>query len=99
MTADELLLTMRAALAEERDAIRRLDAGGVARATSAKERVLKDLKNAPPEDKGALMAALGELKVELRRNLVLLAHARDSIRDAIELCAPVNARPRLQAKL
>jgi hypothetical protein len=99
MTADELLRTMRAALSEERDAIRRLDADGVARATAAKERVLKDLQSALPTDKDPLMSALRELKVELRQNLVLLAHARDAIREAIELCAPPKARPRLSAKL
>lgn len=99
MTAEELLRTMRAALAEEREGIRRLDADAVARATAAKESVLAQLQNAKPEDRAALHGALAELKVELRRNLILLAHARDFLREAVELCSRPGGRVRLQAKL
>lgn len=85
MTADELLTTMRAALASEREAIRRLDVEAVTEATAAKERILGALSAAPASERPTLVAALGELKVELRQNLVLLAHARDYLREAVEL--------------
>jgi hypothetical protein len=99
MGPDELLRTMRAALAEERDALRRLDVEGVTRATAAKERVLARMLETPPAERPPLIAALAELKNELRQNLVLLAHARDSVRDAIEVVAKKCPRPRLTAKL
>jgi len=95
MTADELVATMRAALESERDAIRHLDADAVNAAAAAKEKVLDALKDAPASERPALVAALGELRGELRRNLVLLAHARDYLRETAELFG----RGRLEAKL
>ena len=95
MTAEELLTTMRAALASERDAILRLDASAVMQASAAKEKVLQALREAPETERPALVEALRELKVELGRNLVLLAHARDHLRGAVELLG----RGRLDAKL
>lgn len=99
MTAEELIRTMHAALAEERQGIRRLDADAVARATAAKEAVLTELQHAKPEERAELHAALAEVKGELRRNLVLLAHARDFLKEAVELCSQPGGRARLQAKL
>lgn len=101
MTAEELLRTMRSVLVQEREAIRRLDADAVGRATHAKEQCLTAVRSAPADQRAALVAALGELRDELRRNLVLLAHARDYLRDAVELCttATKSRGGRLQAKL
>jgi hypothetical protein len=99
MTAEELLVSMRAALAREREAIRRLDIEAVTEVAATKEAVLARLREAPATDRPALVAAIEELKPELRRNLVLLAHARDCLRQAIELCAASGRRPRLTAKL
>ncbi|MBX3228856.1 MAG: hypothetical protein KIT84_42005 [Labilithrix sp.] len=101
MSPQELLVQMRQALAEERDAIRRLDVKGVTAASAAKEAILARVMAAPEhEHKKELASALLELKGELRQNLVLLAHARDYLRDAIALCASAKpARPRLQASL
>jgi len=91
---------MKTVLVNEREAIRRLDAEGVARAASEKERVMTALLATKDEtERKQLIEVLGELKSELRRNLVLLAHARDYLRDAIELCRPTSGRPRLAAKL
>ncbi|MBX3220515.1 MAG: hypothetical protein KF795_08360 [Labilithrix sp.] len=98
MTAEELLRTMRDALASEREAIRRLDGRAVTEAASAKEKILAGVNAAPASERPALLAALRELRIELRRNLLLLAHARDSLREAIELCHPTG-RGRLDARL
>lgn len=91
---------MKTALVNERDAIRRLDAEGVTRAATEKERVMNALlATTDPKLRTELVEALGELKSELRRNLILLAHARDYLKDAVELCRPSQGRPRLEAKL
>jgi hypothetical protein len=99
MTPDELLQTMREVLEQERDGIRRLDASAVTKATDRKEEIMKNLLDAPPAERAPLIAALGELRNDLRRNLVLLAHARDYLRDAVTLCKMPGGRGRLEAKL
>ncbi len=100
MNTADFLVQMKAALADERNAIRRLDVEGVTKAGATKEKLLASMLNAPESERKALAAALLELKGELRRNLVLLAHARDYLRDAITLCTSKKpARPRLQASL
>lgn len=101
MKPEEFLIQMKAVLADERTAIRKLDVKAVTAAGQRKEELLKAMMNAPEADKKSLAAVLMEIKVELRRNLVLLAHARDYLRDAITLCTQSKqaARPRLQASL
>jgi len=96
MTVDELARAMRAALADEREAIRRLDTDALAKATATKESLLLVVQEAPAPERPAFAQALAELKGDLRRNLVLLAHARDYLRDAIDI---LGAKPRLHAKL
>jgi hypothetical protein len=98
MTADELVAAMRTILAEEREAIRKLDAPRVLEASGVKEDILRRLQGTPPTERTALRDALAELRGELKRNLVLLAHARAVVRDAIELCGKPT-RGRLDAKL
>lgn len=99
MTPQDFVAAMRRTLADERDAIRRLDTRRVMAAGSAKEELLKSAVAASEEDRAALAAALHELRDELRRNLLLLAHTRDCLRDAVALCSEQPARPRLQASL
>lgn len=99
MTPDELIQTMREVLEQERDGIRRLDAAAVTTATERKEQIMKTLLDTPATERVPLISALGELRNELRRNLVLLAHARDYFRDAVTLCKSPGARGRLEAKL
>ena len=101
MSSQEFLAAMKVVLAEERQALRRLDAHAVTQASARKEELLKSVMNLPASERESLVAALAEVKVELRRNLVLLAHARDYLRDAIALCTHIKpaARPRLQASL
>lgn len=76
-------LRLRVLLAEERDAIRCLDAATVAAAASEKEALLVDLRSDSLAERPVLIDELRSLIVELRRNGVLLAHARDCVRDAI----------------
>jgi len=76
MTKDELIRTMRAALDDEREGLRRLDAAAVTRATRSKESVLQSLMMTVPAERGPLLAALAELHAEMQQNLRLLAHAR-----------------------
>ena len=101
MNSQEFLVAMKTVLVEERQALRRLDADAVTQASIRKEELLKSVMNLPASEREGLVAALAEVKVELRRNLVLLAHARDYLRDAIALCTQMKpaARPRLQARL
>jgi len=99
MTPDELIQTMREVLEQERDGIRRLDASAVTKATERKEAVMKTILDTPNTERAPLIAALGELRNDLRRNLVLLAHARDYLRDAVTLCKMPGGRGRLEAKL
>lgn len=86
----DLVAEMRRLLAEERDAIRRLDAQKVESVARAKEALLASLRSTQPTDREAAAQALGELRAELRRNLVLLAHARDCMRDAISHVRPTS---------
>jgi hypothetical protein len=76
ITADELLETMRAALADERQAIQTLDIHGIERASDAKDVILRRLRQVPACERGALLGALDRLQPELRENLILLTHAR-----------------------
>lgn len=84
LMADELLQTMRAALADEREGIIRFDAAVVGRANDAKQTVLKRLHETPAAERGPLLAALDQLKPALRCNLILLTHARACLREARE---------------
>jgi hypothetical protein len=100
MKAEDFLAQMKATLADERTALRKLDVKAVTAAGYKKELLLQAVRHAPESERKALAAALMELRGELRRNLVLLAHARDYLRDAIALCETKKpARPRLQASL
>lgn len=101
MKPSEFLEQMKSILADERDAIRRLDVKGVMEAGARKERLLESVRDVHDKDKRQLSSALVEVRGELRRNLVLLAHARDYLRDAINLCTQTKkaARPRLLASL
>jgi hypothetical protein len=82
MTAEDLLTTMRRAIADEREAIRHLDVLGIARASDMKEAVLARLRDTPPAERAPLYAALDGLKADLHCNLILLTHARAYLREA-----------------
>lgn len=99
MKVQDFVVQMKKTLADERMAIRSLDHKGVTQAALMKEALLKAVSDCPPEDRAELANALKELKGELRRNLVLLAHTRDYLRDAAQVVAKNPRRPRLQASL
>lgn len=82
-----------AALAEEREAIKKLDGKGVERAAAAKERFAQVF---PTIDLEAHRADVMVVAAELRRNGVLLAHARSCLREVTNLA---RNQQRVQARL
>ena len=80
-------------LAEERAAIRRLDGAAVERAALAKERIGVALATIDPK---AHEADLRVVAAELRRNGVLLAHARSCLREVANIA---KSGTRVQARL
>ena len=93
--ADNWLTRIRAVLAAERMAIRTLDAKTVEEAAQVKADLLAELTGTKTtdEDKKALHEALAQVREELKRNLVLLAHARDTVREAINRAQPKGTSP------
>lgn len=83
MTAHAAADELRALLSEERLAIRKLDSAAVAAAAERKQQLLEVLTACAVDDRATVLSELGALVPELRRNGVLLAHARDFLRDAI----------------
>lgn len=83
-TVDALL----AVLAEERAAIRRVDTSAVADAARTKERLAKELGALSLAELATVSTQLPLLRAELRRNGVLLAHARSCVAELFEIAAP-----------
>lgn len=83
-TVDALL----AVLVEERAAIRRVDTTAVAAAAQAKERLAKTLAAISLADLTTVSTDLPQLRAELRRNGVLLAHARSVVAELLDIAAP-----------
>ncbi len=75
-------------LAEERAAIRRVDATAVADAARQKERLAKVLGTLSLAELGTVSGDFPTLRAELRRNGILLAHARSCINEVLEIVAP-----------
>jgi hypothetical protein len=74
----------------ERAAIRRLDAVAVLQSSEEKERLLALLATMPAEARAPYVTALSDHRAALRRNLVLLAHTRDCIRDALNASGKIS---------
>lgn len=70
-------------LREEREAIRRLDGASVLTYAERKEAIVKVLQNGDQKLSKESAARLRALVPALRHNSVLLAHARDVLRDAL----------------
>jgi len=94
---------LEALLEDEREALRRVDAERVAAIASDKEQLFDALVRSGAFEKPALAARLRELVAGVRRNGVLLAHARDCAREACVALGgvalhkagkPPTARPR-----
>jgi len=93
--AKETVGALLAILEAERSAIRQLDGAAVGRAAAAKEELVKKLSAHGPEDLAQIASDLPLLRAELRRNGILLAHARSCLNQVIEMTAPRlgGARP------
>jgi hypothetical protein len=83
MSADEILAEFKVVLADERVAIRKANAKAVLEAAMKKEKLASDLVASGAWKSSELLVGLSTLVEELRNNGVLLAHARDCLRDAI----------------
>ncbi len=87
-TARETVDALLAVLAEERAAIRRVDTSAVALSAAAKERLAKELGAISLTELATVSNDLPLLRAELRRNGVLLAHARSCVAELLEIAAP-----------
>ena len=85
MTGDceAALSRLEALLLEERVAITSMDAVAVEAASFEKERLFSVLMRADGTERRAHGARLRKVVVDVRRNGVLLAHARDCLRDVL----------------
>lgn len=82
MIANDTLRSLETLLEEERAAIRRLDASRVEEIAQKKEALVATLASLPVADRARVTEDLRSLRGTLQRNAILLAHARDLIRDA-----------------
>jgi flagellar biosynthesis/type III secretory pathway chaperone len=82
-------------LAEEAHALRRLDRAGIERAAEAKAKLCDALADAQGRLTPAQRPALERLRKAALRNHMLLAHARDSVRQVLSTAAgrPASGRP------
>jgi len=78
----------------EREAIRKLDGASVGRASAQKEELAAELSRASADDLRELKSELNTLRSELRRNGVLLAHARGCINEVLDMMSPSRGGPR-----
>ena len=88
MTPDALLSELRAVLAGERDAIRHLDSAAIVVASQRKEALLAIVASTGEVERTPMLQALAQVREELKRNLLLLAHAREFVRDAVTRARP-----------
>jgi hypothetical protein len=87
-TARETVDALLVVLTEERAAIRRVDTAKVAEMAQAKERLAKELGAISLEELATVSNDLPVLRAELRRNGVLLAHARSCVAELLDIAAP-----------
>ncbi len=83
MSIDELLLSFETLLEEERRAVVGMDADKVLELSQKKQGYLARLASQPRDalrERGPLMKTI---TAQIRENCILLAHARDCVRDAI----------------
>jgi hypothetical protein len=101
VTAREAVEAMLVVLADERAAIRRLDAQAVDDAARSKQALAEVLCAASADELAGVKADIPFLRAELRRNGVLLAHARSCVNELIELTRPrvAGRRGTLRARL
>src|SRR5579859_6163281 len=81
----QILDRLDAVLSNERVAIRRLDGAGVEAAAAEKAALVNQLVTQPSERRAAAAGRIADLARQLRRNGVLLVHARGIMRDVLRL--------------
>lgn len=94
MQVEEIVQRFDRLLEEERAAIRALDSGSLDRTAEEKQKLAAALRSADRDDLRRQAAPLRRLSMSLRRNAILLVHARDSLRDVLEA-----ARTRVSKKV
>ncbi len=87
-TASEAIAALFLVLEEERAAIRRIDARAVEEAARRKEAIAAQLAEHAPADLAGHIPSITQLRAELRRNGILLAHARSCLQQAVDLLHP-----------
>ena len=85
-----LLAELELVLAEEARALKKLDRDGIDRAASLKEKLCSELASARPKLSAGQRPAMERLKKAMLRNHMLLAHARDNVRQVL---GAVSGRP------
>lgn len=93
---EEWAESLRGVLRDERAAIVRLDSEAVNRATSAKESLLATLLERAPAARTPYLELLAPLRADLERNMVLLAHAREAMRETVAELKADRGRVRIQ---
>jgi hypothetical protein len=83
VNVEEIASRLERLLDEERAAIRALDGPFLEKAADEKESLAGALKASPQEQLRENVPQLKRLSASLRRNAILLAHARDSVRDVL----------------
>lgn len=79
----DAIIELEQLLREEREAIRQLDGARVLGYATRKESIIRGLQQGTTTLSAASAARLRALAPALRHNSVLLAHARDVLRDAL----------------
>gem|GEM_PF-3165058 len=101
-SAREVVDALLAVLEAERAAIRSLDTAGVQRAAEDKQALANRLAAMTPAELTPVAQDLAVLRAELRRNGVLLAHARSCVDQAMDTLSPKQGgvrRGTLRARL
>jgi hypothetical protein len=97
MSAERLLQRLFDLCAEQRAALRALDSARVEASALAIDAHFSELAGSARDDTPEFRRRLRFLVAELRHNAVLIAHARDAYRDAVEVLraavSPSEARP------
>lgn len=86
MSTDELFGKIESLLDRERVAIRRLDAAAVEMIAAEKEAAFTQLRQAAAGN-AELQERVADIARRVRQNAVLLAYARDTVREALGLVA------------
>ncbi|MSP26004.1 MAG: hypothetical protein EXR75_12755 [Myxococcales bacterium] len=91
MTAADALARLRELVVEERDAIRAVDSERVVGLADEKERLICALRDGMASAGQAERDLFPKVVASLRENGVLLAHARNCLRDVLQLVSASSA--------